>query len=143
MRSASGTLAARWLVASISLQARLVRRDVQLEFFGAPNHHKPRSNPDLRAGQQFVQRIDAGDRMSAEFNDHVAFTQTGKLRRTVRFDGKHQHAVLNGQMVVANHTAVQFHVLSGQTDVPGLTKGLQTITDKIANDPSVKKQTVT
>jgi N-acetylglucosamine transport system substrate-binding protein len=33
--------------------------------------------------------------------------------------------------------------LSGQTDVPGLTKGLQTITDKIANDPSVKKQTVT
>jgi N-acetylglucosamine transport system substrate-binding protein len=33
--------------------------------------------------------------------------------------------------------------LSGQTDVAGLTKGLQTITDKIANDPSVKKQTVT
>ena len=33
--------------------------------------------------------------------------------------------------------------LSGQTDVPGLTKGLQTITDKIANDPSVKKQKIT
>jgi N-acetylglucosamine transport system substrate-binding protein len=33
--------------------------------------------------------------------------------------------------------------LSGQTDVAGLTKGLQTITDKIANDPSVKKQKVT
>jgi N-acetylglucosamine transport system substrate-binding protein len=33
--------------------------------------------------------------------------------------------------------------LSGQTDVPGLTKGLQTITDKIANDPSVKKLKVT
>jgi N-acetylglucosamine transport system substrate-binding protein len=29
--------------------------------------------------------------------------------------------------------------LSGQTDVPGLTKGLQEITDKIANDSSVKK----
>jgi N-acetylglucosamine transport system substrate-binding protein len=33
--------------------------------------------------------------------------------------------------------------LSGQTDVPGLTKGLQTITDKIANDSSVKKQKIT
>jgi len=33
--------------------------------------------------------------------------------------------------------------LSGQTDVPGLTKGLQTITDKIANDSSVKKLKVT
>ena len=33
--------------------------------------------------------------------------------------------------------------LSGQTDVAGLTKGLQTITDKIANDPSVKKQKIT
>ena len=33
--------------------------------------------------------------------------------------------------------------LSGQTDVAGLTKGLQAITDKIANDPSVKKQKVT
>ena len=33
--------------------------------------------------------------------------------------------------------------LSGQTDVSGLTKGLQTTTDKIANDPSVKKQKVT
>lgn len=33
--------------------------------------------------------------------------------------------------------------LSGQTDVPGLTKGLQAITDKIANDPSVKKQKIT
>ena len=33
--------------------------------------------------------------------------------------------------------------LSGQTDVPGLTKGLQTITDKVANDSSVKKLKVT
>jgi N-acetylglucosamine transport system substrate-binding protein len=33
--------------------------------------------------------------------------------------------------------------LSGQTDVAGLTKGLQTITDKIANDSSVKKQKIT
>ena len=33
--------------------------------------------------------------------------------------------------------------LSGQTDVPGLTKGLQTITDQIANDSSVKKQKIT
>jgi N-acetylglucosamine transport system substrate-binding protein len=33
--------------------------------------------------------------------------------------------------------------LSGQTDVPGLTKGLQTITDKIANDSSVKKLKIT
>jgi len=33
--------------------------------------------------------------------------------------------------------------LSGQTDVAGLTKGLQDITDKIANDSSVKKLTIT
>ncbi len=33
--------------------------------------------------------------------------------------------------------------LSGQTDVAGLTKGLQQITDKIANDSSVKKLTIT
>jgi N-acetylglucosamine transport system substrate-binding protein len=33
--------------------------------------------------------------------------------------------------------------LSGQTDVSGLTKGLQDITDKIANDSSVKKLKVT
>jgi N-acetylglucosamine transport system substrate-binding protein len=33
--------------------------------------------------------------------------------------------------------------LSGQTDVAGLTKGLQDITDKVANDSSVKKLTVT
>jgi len=33
--------------------------------------------------------------------------------------------------------------LSGQTNVSGLTKGLQDITDKIANDSSVKKQKVT
>ena len=33
--------------------------------------------------------------------------------------------------------------LSGQTDVAGLTKGLQTITDKIANDSSVKKPQIT
>jgi N-acetylglucosamine transport system substrate-binding protein len=33
--------------------------------------------------------------------------------------------------------------LSGQTDVAGLTKGLQEITDKIANDSSVKKLTIT
>jgi N-acetylglucosamine transport system substrate-binding protein len=33
--------------------------------------------------------------------------------------------------------------LSGQTDVPGLTKGLQDITDKIANDSSVKKLKIT
>ncbi len=33
--------------------------------------------------------------------------------------------------------------LSGQTDVAGLTKGLQGITDKIANDSSVKKLQIT
>ena len=33
--------------------------------------------------------------------------------------------------------------LSGQTDVAGLTKGLQDITDKIANDSSVKKLKIT
>src|SRR4051794_23535757 len=33
--------------------------------------------------------------------------------------------------------------LSGQTDVAGLTKGLQEITDKVANDSSVKKLKVT
>jgi N-acetylglucosamine transport system substrate-binding protein len=33
--------------------------------------------------------------------------------------------------------------LSGQTDVSGLTKGLQQITDKIAKDSSVKKLTIT
>jgi N-acetylglucosamine transport system substrate-binding protein len=33
--------------------------------------------------------------------------------------------------------------LSGQTDVGGLTKGLQDITDKIANDSSVKKLKIT
>jgi N-acetylglucosamine transport system substrate-binding protein len=33
--------------------------------------------------------------------------------------------------------------LSGQTDAAGLTKGLQEITDKIANDSSVKKLTIT
>ena len=33
--------------------------------------------------------------------------------------------------------------LSGQTDAAGLTKGLQTITDKVANDDSITKQTVT
>jgi N-acetylglucosamine transport system substrate-binding protein len=33
--------------------------------------------------------------------------------------------------------------LSGQTDVGGLTTGLQKITDKIAKDPSVKKLTIT
>ena len=71
----------------------------------------------MRAGQQFVQRIDAGDRMPAEFNNHVPFTQTANLRRTVRFDGKHQHAALNGQIVVADRAAVQLHVLSGHADV--------------------------
>ena len=33
--------------------------------------------------------------------------------------------------------------LSGQTDVAGLTKGLQDITDKIANDSSVTKLKIT
>jgi N-acetylglucosamine transport system substrate-binding protein len=33
--------------------------------------------------------------------------------------------------------------LSGQTDAAGLTKGLQTITDKVANDDTITKQTVT
>lgn len=33
--------------------------------------------------------------------------------------------------------------LSGGTDVAGLTSGLQAITDRVANDPSVKKQKVT
>src|SRR2546426_3419699 len=55
--------------------------------------------------------------MSAEFNNHVPFTQGGKLRRTVRLDGKRQHAALNGQIVMADHAAVQLHVLAGQADV--------------------------
>jgi N-acetylglucosamine transport system substrate-binding protein len=33
--------------------------------------------------------------------------------------------------------------LSGQTDVAGLTSGLQQITDKIANDPAIQKEKVT
>jgi N-acetylglucosamine transport system substrate-binding protein len=33
--------------------------------------------------------------------------------------------------------------LSGETDAAGLTKGLQAITDKIANDSSIQKITVT
>src|SRR5262245_56969849 len=103
--------------ASTSLRARLLRHDVQFQFFGASNDDQARSNPDLRAGQQFVQRIDAGDRLSAEFNDHVPFTKPGPLRRTVRFDGEHQHAALDGQMVVADHAAVQLDVLPGQADV--------------------------
>jgi N-acetylglucosamine transport system substrate-binding protein len=42
-----------------------------------------------------------------------------------------------------NQLVVWNSFLSGQTDVAGLTKGLQDITDKIANDSSVKKQKVT
>ena len=36
-----------------------------------------------------------------------------------------------------------FAFLSGQTDVAGLTSGLQQITDKVANDPAVQKEKVT
>ena len=43
------------------------------------------------------------------------------------------YGITTAQLVVCNS------FLSGQTDVAGLTKGLQDITDKIANDSSVKK----
>ena len=33
--------------------------------------------------------------------------------------------------------------ISSQTDVAGLTSGLQAITDKVANDPAIQKEKVT
>ena len=73
--------------------------------------------PTLRVGQQAMEVVHAGDRLSVERNDDVAFPQSGSLGGTARRDRHNDDAGFLRQIVETHHAAMQRHGLRLHADV--------------------------
>ena len=61
--------------------------------------------------------VNAADRSCVERHDYVAFAQAGLFGRAVFFNRNDQHACLERQIIKANDSPMDRHVLAGHADV--------------------------
>jgi hypothetical protein len=64
-----------------------------------------------------MQNVNVRYRMTAESNNDVALLQAGSSTRTSGFDGNHQDAAVDEEIVPPNKPSMDRHVLTGYTDV--------------------------
>src|SRR6266516_691685 len=87
------------------------------ELFRRSDDRHLRRLSDLLLGEDAVKVVDARDRSIAVRNNDISILETGRFGRTALLHTHHEHAVLDRQVVEADHATMHGHRLPADSDV--------------------------